>query len=137
MYRDTRVRPVSYIDSATRISYRVSARLVFYIPYTYVPYIGIIFLVMQFAKKSFPKRFFANCKNLTQPTAYGILPYIVLIPYTLHIGNIGKKSSFFALLLCIDSCIAILLTYRLVYRLGKNFGISHSLSLGGGVLTSN
>ncbi len=28
---------------------------------------------------------------------------------------------------CIDSCIAILLPYRLVYRLGKKFWISHSL----------
>ncbi len=29
---------------------------------------------------------------------------------------------------CIDSCIAILLAYRLVYRLGKKFWISHGLS---------
>ena len=29
---------------------------------------------------------------------------------------------------CIDSCIAIFLPYRLVYRLGKKFWISHSLT---------
>ncbi len=139
MYRDTRVRPVSCIDSASRISYRVSAlslslSLLPQPTYELRCRIFVHTYLHQLSIQIGTKRakmcmqsicyIYSNCMPpLPNQWWHAVGIYTCRLP-----PMVVGQWAYCTCVSCIDSCIVILWPYRLVYRLGKKFWISHSLN---------